>query len=53
MALIFLQRSILTIDRIVRWLGLAVGLTLVFIIVAGFTHFDAHQAFDFPAVPFI
>ena len=51
-ALIVLQRSILTIDRIVRWLGLAVGLTLVFIIVAGFTHFDAHRAFDFPAGAF-
>ena len=51
-ALIALQRSILAIDRIVRWLGLAVGLTLVFIIVAGFTHFDAHQAFDFPAGAF-
>jgi amino acid transporter len=51
-ALIVLQRSIVTIDRIVRWLGLAVGLTLVFIIVAGFMHFDARQAFDFPAGAF-
>ncbi len=51
-ALIVLQRSIVTIDRIVRWLGLAVGLTLVFIIVAGFMHFNAHQAFDFPAGAF-
>jgi len=51
-ALIVLQRSILTIDRIVRWLGLAVGFTLVFIIVAGFMHFDARQAFDFPAGAF-
>ena len=51
-ALIVLQRSILTIDRIVRWLGLAVGLTLVFIIVAGFMHFNARQAFDFPAGAF-
>jgi amino acid transporter len=36
----------------VRWLGLVVGLTLVFMIVAGFTHFNAHQAFDFPAGAF-
>ena len=33
-------------------LGLAVGLTLVLIIVAGFTHFNAHRAFDFPAGAF-
>jgi len=51
-ALIVLHRSIVTIDRIVRWLGLAVGLTLVFIIVAGFMHFNVHQAFDFPAGAF-
>lgn len=47
-ALVVLHRSIFAIDRIVRWLGLVVGLTLVFIIVVGFTHFNAHQAFDFP-----
>jgi amino acid transporter len=47
-----LYRSIFAIDRIVRWLGLAVGLTLVLIIVVGFTHFDAHRAFDFPAGAF-
>jgi amino acid transporter len=47
-AMVVLHRSIFAIDRIVRWLGLAVGLTLVVIIVAGFTHFDAHRAFDFP-----
>jgi amino acid transporter len=47
-AILVLYRSILAIDRIVRWLGLAVGLTLVVIIVAGFTHFDTHRAFDFP-----
>jgi amino acid transporter len=51
-ALVVLYRSIFAIDRIVRWLGLVVGLTLVFIIVAGFTHFNAHQAFDFPAGAF-
>src|SRR6266851_1653817 len=51
-AIVVLYRSILAIDRIVRWLGLIVGLTLVFIIVAGFTHFNAHQAFDFPAGAF-
>jgi amino acid transporter len=47
-AIFVLYRSILAIDRIVRWFGLAVGLTLAFIIFAGFTHFNAHQAFDFP-----
>jgi len=51
-ASVVLYRSILAIDRIVRCLGLIVGLTLVFIIVAGFTHFNAHQAFDFPAGAF-
>ena len=47
-AIVVLYRSIFAIDRIVRWLGLAVGTTLVLIIIAGFTHFDAHRAFDFP-----
>jgi amino acid transporter len=51
-AMIVLYRSIFAIDRIVRWLGLLVGTTLVFIIVAGFTHFNAHLAFDFPAGAF-
>ncbi|HEY6377308.1 MAG TPA: amino acid permease, partial [Edaphobacter sp.] len=51
-ALIVLYRSIVQIDKIVRWLGLVVGLTLVFIIVAGLTHFNARQAFDFPAGAF-
>src|SRR3984893_4089951 len=51
-AMVVLYRSIFVIDRIVRWLGLAVGLTLVLIIVAGFTHFDAHRAFDLPAGAF-
>jgi amino acid transporter len=47
-ALIVLYRSIFAINRIVRWLGLVVGLTLVTVIVAGFTHFNPHLAFDFP-----
>ncbi len=47
-AMIVLYRSIFAIDRIVRWLGLVVGLTLVLIIVVGFGHFNAHRAFDFP-----
>ena len=47
-ALLVLDRSIFAIGRIARWLGLAVGLTLVFLIVAGFTHFNARMAFDFP-----
>ena len=51
-AIVVLYRSIFAIDRIVRWLGVIVGLTLVLIIVAGFTHFDAHRAFDFPAGAF-
>ncbi|MDQ2835223.1 MAG: APC family permease [Acidobacteriota bacterium] len=52
LALLALSRSIVSIDRIVRWLGLLVGLTLVVIILAGFTHFNAHRAFDFPAGAF-
>jgi amino acid transporter len=51
-ALLLLYRSILAIDKIVRWLGVAVVLTLLFIIVAGFTHFDPKIAFDFPAGAF-
>jgi amino acid transporter len=51
-AMVILYRSIFAIDRIIRWLGMVVGLTLVLIIVVGFTHFDAHRAFDFPAGAF-
>jgi amino acid transporter len=51
-AMVVLYRSIFAIDRIIRWLGLLVGLTLVFLIFAGLTHFDAHRAFDFPAGAF-
>ncbi|MCL2659579.1 MAG: APC family permease, partial [Acidobacteriaceae bacterium] len=52
LALIVLYRSIIQINRIVRWLGLAVVLTLVFVIFAGFAHFHARLAFDFPAGAF-
>ena len=51
-AMIVLYRSIFAIDRIVRWLGLLVALTLGLIIVAGLTHFNPHRAFDFPAGTF-
>lgn len=51
-ALALLYRSILAIDKIVRWLGIAVVFTLVFIIFAGFTHFDPKIAFAFPADAF-
>jgi amino acid transporter len=51
-AIVVLRRNIFAIDRIVRWLGAVVGLTLVLIIVAGFTHFNAQRAFDFPAGAF-
>ncbi len=47
-ALAVLYRSIVEIDKIVRWLGIAVVLTLVFVIFAGFTHFHSSLAFDFP-----
>jgi amino acid transporter len=52
LAIVVLHRSIFAIGRIVRGLGVAVGMTLVLIIIAGFTHFDAHRAFDFPAGAF-
>jgi amino acid transporter len=52
LALLVLYRSIVAIDKIVRWLGIAVVLTLVFIIFTGFTHFDSKIAFDFPAGAF-
>jgi amino acid transporter len=51
-AMIVLHRSIFAIGRIARWLGVAVGLTLVLLIVVGFTHFSPHLAFDFPAGAF-
>ena len=51
-ALILLYRSIVAIDKIVRWLGVVVVLTLVFVIFAGFTHFDPKMAFGFPAGAF-
>jgi amino acid transporter len=51
-AMVVLYRSIFAIDRIVRWMGVGVCLTLALIIVAGLTHFDAHRAFDFPAGAF-
>ena len=52
LALVVLYRSIVQIDKIVRWLSFIVVATLVFIIVAGLTHFNAHMAFDFPAGAF-
>ncbi|MDE1175773.1 MAG: APC family permease [Edaphobacter sp.] len=51
-ALIVLYRSIIVIDKIARWLGLIVGATLLFVIVAGLTHFNPKLAFDFPAGAF-
>ena len=51
-ALVLLYRSIIQIDKIVRWLGVVVVLTLVFVIFAGFTHFHKSMAFDFPAGAF-
>jgi amino acid transporter len=47
-AMMILHLSIIAIGRIARWLGLVVGLTLVLVIVVGFTHFSANLAFDFP-----
>ncbi|SEG66296.1 amino acid/polyamine/organocation transporter, APC superfamily [Bryocella elongata] len=51
-ALAVLYRSIVQIDKLVRWLGIAVVLTLLFITFAGFTHFHPQLAFDFPAGAF-
>jgi amino acid transporter len=51
-AMIVLRRSIFAIGRIARWLGVAVGFTLVLLIVVGFTHFSPHLALDFPAGAF-
>jgi len=47
-AMMVLSRSIVAIGRLARWLGLVVVLTLLAVIVACFTHFNPHQAFDFP-----
>lgn len=51
-ALFVLYRSIIVIDKIARWLGLIVGATLVFVIVAGLSHFDPKLAFDLPSGAF-
>ena len=51
-ALFLLYRPIAFIDRIAKALGLAVLLALAIIIVVGFTHFNAPQAFSFPANAF-
>ena len=51
-AMIVLHRRIERIDRVVRVLGAAVAVALVWIIVSGLTHFHARLAFDFPAGAF-
>ena len=48
LALIVLYRKIHSIERIVKALGVLVVLALLWIIYAGFTHFNERQAFDFP-----
>jgi amino acid transporter len=52
LALIVLYRKIHSIDRIVKALGVVVVMALLWIIYAGFTHFNGRQAFDFPAGAF-
>ena len=52
LALIVLYRKIHSLERIVKALGVVVVLALLWIIYAGFTHFNARQAFDFPAGTF-
>lgn len=51
-ALIVLYRKVRSIDTLMRFLGGAVVLALVAIIVTGLTHFNARLAFDFPAGAF-
>ncbi len=51
-ALVVLYRKVRSIDTLMRFLGGAVVLALVAIIVTGLTHFNARQAFDFPAGAF-
>jgi amino acid transporter len=48
LAVAVLYRKIHSIERVVKSLGIVVVLALLWIIFAGFTHFNAHQAFDFP-----
>jgi amino acid transporter len=52
LAVVLLYRRIHSIDRIVKGLGVVVILALLWIIFAGFTHFNARQAFDFPVGAF-
>ncbi len=52
LAMVVLHRRIDRIDRVVRVLGAAVAVALVWIIVSGLTHFHARQAFDFPVGAF-
>ena len=51
-AMVVLYRKVRSIDTLMRFLGGAVVLALVAIIVTGLTHFNARQAFDFPAGAF-
>ena len=51
-AVVVLHRRIQAVDRIVKVLGLAVAAALVWIILTGMTHFNAHQAFSFPTGAF-
>jgi amino acid transporter len=45
-AAILLHRRIESLDRIVKFLGVAVVLAILWIIFVGFTHFNPHRAFD-------
>src|ERR1041384_3701334 len=48
LALVLLYRKITVIGRISELLWIGVMLTILWIIGAGVTHFDAHRAFSFP-----
>ena len=47
-AVFLLYRRITAIERFSKFLWIVVVLTIVWIVVAGITHFDANLAFDFP-----
>jgi amino acid transporter len=51
-AVFLLYRNINTIARLSTWLWAGVMLTLLWIIIAGLSHFSAARAFDFPAGAF-
>jgi amino acid transporter len=52
-AVFLLYRRITLIDKLSRFLWVGVAITILWVIFAGLTHFDAGRAFDFPEGAFV